>query len=242
MKQPRDSRRVHNVINQVGVVTLDFRKQEELLQLRERIQQLEAELAAEAAGGHWPPRGFYMEYYATTGFMLGMFAAAMSLLVNVIGAPIVGKSPLELIRVYLTFPLGERALQLASQSKDVYAIGDGVILAIGCCLYLATGMALGVPFFVALVKLTEGRPGWYRFLIATGLSLVMWVLNFYVVLAWLQPALIGGNWITDPAILPGWVAAVTHLIFGWTLAALYPFGQFQPYEQPQATAASLPTA
>ncbi|OYW20910.1 MAG: hypothetical protein B7Z55_06485 [Planctomycetales bacterium 12-60-4] len=134
---------------------MDFRKQQELLQLRERVQQLEAEIAAEQGGRHWPPGGFYMEYYATTGFMLGMFAAAISLLVNVIGAPIAGKSPLELIRVYLTFPLGEKALQLASQQTDVYAIGDGVMLAIGCCLYLGTGMVLGVPFFVALVRLTE---------------------------------------------------------------------------------------
>lgn len=214
-------------------MTADFRKQQELLELRERVQQLESELATDAHGQHWPPQGFYLEYYATTGFMLGMFAAAVSLLVNVIGAPIAGKSPLQLISVYLTFPLGEKALQLASQEGgDVYAIGDGVMLAIGCCLYLATGMVLGVPLFVALVRLTENRSTAYRFAVATVLSLLLWIINFYVLLAWLQPVLIGGNWITDPAILPSWVAAVTHLVFGWTLAALYPFGRFQVYEQP----------
>ena len=206
-------------------------KQQKVAELREQIQALEAELVQEARSG-WPPRGFYAGYYATTGFLFGFIAAGMSLLTNVIGAPIVGKSPLELIRIYLTFPLGARALELASQSKDVYVIGDGVILAIGCCLYLATGMVLGVPFFVALARFTEGRSAVVRYLVATGLSLLLWILNFYVLLAWLQPALIGGRWITDPAILPAWVAAATHLVFGWTLAALFPLGRFQPYQQP----------
>jgi hypothetical protein len=211
---------------------VDERKQQELLELRERVQRLEAEVEAERTAGRWPPHSFYAEYYATTGFLLGMFGAAASLLANVIGAPIAGKSPLELVRVYLTFPLGEKALQLASQQTDVYVIGDGVMLAIGCCLYLATGMLLGVPFFVALVWLTEGRSLAFRLMMATVLSLALWVIDFYGILAWLQPVLIGGNWITNPAVLPMWVAAMTHLVFGWTLALAYPLGRFQPYEPP----------
>lgn len=214
-------------------MTVDPQKQQELSELLERVQKLEHELAASESAGQWPPKDFYLEYYATSGFMLGMFGAMVSLLVNVIGAPIVGKSPLELIRVYLTFPLGAKALELASQQTDVYAIGDGVILAVGCCLYLATGMLLGVPFFVVLVRLTENKSVGVRLAVATGLSLVLWVINFYGILSWLQPALIGGNWIVDPAVLPTWVAAVTHLVFGWTLALLYPLGRFQPYQQPQ---------
>ena len=63
-----------------------------------------------------------------------------------IGAPIAGKNPLELIRVYLTFPLGESALRLTEQPGGHYVLGDGMILAFGCCLYLFTGMLLGVPF------------------------------------------------------------------------------------------------
>jgi hypothetical protein len=84
----------------------DPQKQQELAELLERVQKLEHDLAASESAGQWPPQGFYTEYYATSGFMLGMFGAMVSLLVNVIGAPIAGKSPLELIRVYLTFPLG----------------------------------------------------------------------------------------------------------------------------------------
>lgn len=211
----------------------DAQKQQELHELLERVQQLEHELAASESAGQWPPQGFYLEYYATSGFMLGMFGAMVSLLINVIGAPIAGKSPLELIRVYLTFPLGAKALELASQQSNVYAIGDGVILAVGCCLYLATGMLLGVPFFVVLVRLTEGKSVGVRLIVATVLSLILWAINFYGILAWLQPALIGGNWIVDPTVLPTWVAAVTHLVFGWTLALLYPLGRFQPYQQPK---------
>lgn len=216
-------------------MTVDEQKQQELAALRDRLQQLEGEITAEATVGQWPPKDFYLEYYATSGFLLGIFGAMTSLLVNVIGAPIAGKSPLELIRVYLTFPLGEKALQLAAQQADVYAIGDGVMLAIGCCLYLATGMVLGVPFFIVLVRLTEKSSIGVRFAVATGLSLVLWLINFYGILSWLQPALIGGHWITDTAVLPTWVAIVTHLVFGWTLALAYPLGRFQVYQQPTLT-------
>ncbi len=215
-------------------MTVDLHKTQELAELRARVQTLEAELQGESAAGQWPPKGFYAEYYATSGFLLGMFGAAVSLLVNVIGAPIAGKSPLELVRIYLTFPLGENALKLATSGQDVFAISDGVMLAVGCCLYLGTGMLLGVPFFMALVRLTEGKSMGYRLFIATLLSAALWLINFYGILSWLQPLLFGGRWITDPAVLPPWVALATHLVFGWTLAWLYPWGKFQPYQQPTA--------
>jgi hypothetical protein len=216
-------------------VTVDARKAQEIEELRSRLQNLEAEARGEQITTSWPPREFYAAYYATTGFILGMFGAAMSLLVNVIGAPIAGKSPLELIRVYLTFPLGEKALRLASDAQQVSVIGDGVIMAIGCCLYLGTGMVLGVPFFVSLVWLTEGKSTAYRLLIATILAAGLWFVNFWCILSWLQPLLFGGRWITDPAVLPVWVGLVTHLVFGWTLALLYPWGKFQAYQQPKAS-------
>lgn len=216
-------------------MSLDSRQQQ-LEELRAQVRQLEAELQSQKPTDDWPPKQFYTAYYATTGFILGMIAAGASLLVNVVGAPIAGKSPLELIRIYLTFPLGERARQLMSTAKDVYVIGDGVILAIGCCLYLGTGMLLGVPFFVALGWLTDGRSTLYRLVVSTALATLLWLFNFYCILSWLQPALFGGNWIVDPQILPPWVALLTHLTFGWTLALLYPWGKFQPYRQPSVAA------
>ena len=208
-------------------------KIKQLEDLRTQVRQLEDELKTAEAEELWRPKGFYTAYYATTGFMLGIFGATTSLLVNVIFAPIAGKNPLELIRVYLTFPLGEEALHLTDSANQMYAVGDGVILAIGCCLYLFTGMFLGVPFNIVMTRLAgpDGALG-KRLVIATVLSLILWVVNFYLLIAWLQPALFGGNWIVDQSLLPWWVAAGTHVVFGWTMALVYPLGQYVPYERP----------
>ena len=65
--------------------------------------------------------------------------------------------------------------------------------------------------------------------IATALALVLWVVNFYLLLSWIQPLLFGGHWMVDPQFLPPWVAALTHLVFGWTMAVIYPWGMYEPY-------------
>lgn len=207
--------------------TLHHKKQS-LDELRAQVARLEAEIRdAEASTrpAQWPPQGFYGAYYANSGFMLGGIAAIASLIVNILGAPLAGKNPLELIRVYLTFPLGARALELGPER-------GALILLLGCCLYIATGVVLGVPFFVVLARWAEGGLK-KRMIVATVLALILWIVNFYGILSWLQPALFEGNWITDSTILPVWVAAGTHLVFGWTLALLYPLGRFVPY-QPRA--------
>ena len=98
-----------------------------------------------------------------------------------------------------------------------------VILAIGCCLYLATGMLLGIPVYLALTRFAAKGGLIARLAVASVVSLAIWGFNFYAVLSWLQPLLIGGdpgNWITNPSYLPWWVAAATHLVFGWTIALL----------------------
>lgn len=205
-------------------------KQSEIEELRARLAQLERDVAQQPAGHasnqNWPPRQFYGAYYAMTGGVLGIFGAIISLLVNVIAAPIAGKSPLELIRVYLTFPIGEKALELTGAN-------GGLVLAMGCCLYIATGMLIGIPIYFLLVRFCGNDSSLVkRLVVSSGLSLAVWAIAFYGVLSWLQPALFGGNWITDPSVMPAWVAAGTHLVFGWTLALLYPWGQFTPYQPP----------
>lgn len=209
-------------------------KHQEILELQEQAHRLEQELQAELSEP-WRPTGFYAAYYATAGFLLGIFGAMASLLANVIGATVAGKGPLELIRVYLTFPLGAKALTLGEGGNDVYAVPDGVVVAFGCCLYLATGMILGVPFHVAMMKFAPGASVGKRLGIASFLSLALWLIGFYGILTWLQPLLFGGNWITDPAVLPWWVAAMTHLVYGWTMALVAPLGQYTPYEPPAET-------
>ena len=215
-------------------------KRTELERLRAEARRLEEEIDREEALAGWQPSEYYAAYYATAGFLLGTFGAMASLLFNVIGAPIAGKSPLELIRVYLTFPLGGQALELSGSGPGVYAVGDGVILAIGCCLYMGTGMLLGIPVYMALARFAPKGGLVRRLLVATVVSLAIWAVNFYGILSWLQPMIIGGdpgNWITNPKYLPWWVAAATHLVFGWTIALLYPLGEFTPYRKAIAPAA-----
>ena len=213
---------------------------QELETLKARVDKLEAELTTAAARPGWRATEYYAAYYATAGFLLGSFGAMASLLFNVVGALAVGRNPVELIRVYLTFPLGEKALLLTEGSK-VYAVNDGVILAFGCCLYLGTGMLLGIPVYMALARFAADGGLLKRLIVAGAVSLLIWLINFYGILSWLQPLLIGGepgNWITNPTYLPWWVAAATHLVFGWTIALLYPLGVYRPYKRPTEIAAS----
>jgi hypothetical protein len=192
----------------------------ELAELKSRVAQLEEEVleGGMPAGDEWT-RGYYLTYYATTGFFLGMLGAVTSLAFNVVGSLLIGQHPLQLIKVYLTFGLGERALRPE--------IDSGLVLAIGCCLYIATGMLLGVLFQVVLSRFTGKGGLGERLLLAGGLSLAVWIVNYYFVLSWLQPLLFAGNWIV--AEIPWWVAVLTHLIFGWTMALVYPLGAYEPY-------------
>ncbi len=197
-------------------------KQQELSELRARVQQLEGELKQGAQGlpTQFSAKGYYTAYYATTGFLLGGVAAMSSLLLNVIGSLLFDKNPLELIRVYLTFPMGAEAL-------NYDAIDNGVILAIGCCLYLATGMLYGVVFQIALTGLAAKASMASRFLLVSLLAIALWLVNYYGILSWLQPLLFGGDWIVER--IPWWVAAATHLVFGWSMLILYPLGRYTPY-------------
>lgn len=197
-------------------------KRRELQELRDRVQKLEAELSDAESTGGWQATGYYTAYYATTGFMLGIFGAAASLLFNVVGSLLVGQHPLELIRVYLTFPLGDKALETDT----------GLALAIGCCLYLATGMLLGIPFYLALTRFSAGSTFAGRLVLATVLAIAVWLINYYGVLSWLQPLLVDmsqENLIVNR--VPPWVAALTHLVFGWTMVLVYPLGLYVPYRQ-----------
>lgn len=192
----------------------------ELIDLRKRMEQLEEEAAAaEPISSDWTRR-YYLSYYATTGFFLGMIGALTSLVFNIVGSLLVGQHPLQLIKVYLTFGLAERALAPELES--------GLALAIGCCLYLATGMLLGSLFQVVLSRFAEKGTLGERLLIASGLGLAVWIVNYYLLLSWLQPLLFGGSWIVR--LVPWWVAALTHLVFGWTMAVVYPLGMYEPYQ------------
>jgi len=162
--------------------------------------------------------GYKFVRYANAGLLQGALAGCTSLLVNVIGSllwPAISggtQHPLRLIQVYLTFPLGESALELSG----------GTLLALGCLMYLATGMLYGMLFVVVLSYLLPNAGLGARLIACSVLAIAVWLLNFYAILAWLQPLLLGGRWIVE--LVPWWVAAATHLLFGWTIALIYPLG------------------
>ena len=213
---------------------LDLRKQQ-LAEMRHRVAALEADIARETAADQWDHSRFYGTYYGTVGFVYGGIAAMVSLLLNVVCAPVAEKDSLEIIRVYLTFPLGEKALPLGSAAGNQMVIGDGMILALGCCLYIGTGMVLGVLFHWVICRAALKSGLAVRLLWGTGLAFVVWLVNFYLILWWLQPVLFGGNWITDGDYLPWWVALSTHLVFGWVMAVMAPLGAFEFYRRPTET-------
>ena len=166
----------------------------------------------------WQEPGYDAFHYAKVGLLLGIVAGCTSLVLNVIGSvlwpPISGEAqhPLRLIQVYLTFPFGESALHLNS----------GLVLALGCVLYLVTGMLYGMLFVLAISYVLPRADVRARLVACSILALVVWTVNFYLLLDWLQPLVVGGRWIAE--LIPWWVAALTHLLFGWTIAVLYPVG------------------
>ncbi|REJ64838.1 MAG: hypothetical protein DWQ31_20350 [Planctomycetota bacterium] len=190
--------------------------EDQVAEVRQRLAELESELASERSStSRWQPAGFYLDYYATAGFFLGMIAALTSLVLNVVGSSLFDKHPLRIIQVYLTFPLGEDAL----------ALDSGLALAVGCCLYIGTGMLLGIVFQVVLGRFAAG-PGRVvrRLVIASVLAVAVWLVAFYGILSWLQPLLFDGAWIVE--LVPWYVGMLTHLVFGWTMALVFPLGMY----------------
>lgn len=195
---------------------------------QEAIRDLEARAGEGEAGEGWPPDRFYLLWHVVIGMMLGALGAVVSLLANVAGAPLFGRRPLELIRVYLTFPMGGRALE----------VEEAAVLTIGCVLYLMTGALFGILLhLVWTVYFAEASKG-KKFLVATAMGIGLWIFNFYLVLSWLQPALLGGNWIVR--LIPPWVGALTHLVYTWTMVLGEFWGRFEAYRgsSPQAAPTS----
>ncbi len=191
-------------------------KKTELQRLRARVSELEVELTAGGRSTPWSPKGYYTTYHILAGMVLGLIAAAASLLLNIIGSSMVHGDPLLLIKIYLTFPLGAKALEAAS----------GFALAAGCFLYLGTGMIGGIPFHLILSRFFDNSKTSVRFAIASVLGIGVWLVNFYGILIWLQPLLIHGNWIVEQ--IPWYVAAFTHMVFGWTMLLVDQWGKFVP--------------
>lgn len=201
--------------------------------IREHLDQI-ARLENEsqpAPASNWPPKDYYLLFHVVVGMMLGLMGGVVSLMLNVLGSLLLrpDQHPLRLIQVYLTFPMGEQALAMQAKSNE------GLLLFVGCCLYLATGAVYGVLFHVVMSRYFSAASAGKRFVVASVIGLALWIINFYFVLSWLQPLLQGGNWIIRE--VPFWVAAATHLAYAWTMLLAEVWGKFEHGIEPRPSLA-----
>lgn len=199
---------------------MDQRTRRELVEEHlDAIRKLESPEVEGTETGAWPPNQYYLLWHVVVGMMLGGVGAVVSLLANVAGAPLFGERPLQLIRVYLTFPMGERALEAE----------QGLVLFVGCTLYVLTGALYGIAFHLIMSLWFADASKGKRFVVASLIGLGLWIANFYLVLSWLQPLLLGDSWIVRMVPIP--VGALTHLAFAWTMLIGEFWGRFEPYRR-----------
>jgi len=186
---------------------------------RRLLQELEQELERQAGKPvkSWYRSGFYTSYYLMAGLFLGAIASWVSLAFNIVGAWIAYGDPLRLLRVYATFFGGETVLS---------GPGAGVATLLALILHSATGAVVGAPIHVVYSRYVMRSTLSRRLVLGALLGVIMWVVNFYLLLSWLQPMVSGGTWIVD--LIPWWVALLTHLSFTLTMLILQPYWSFDP--------------
>ena len=126
------------------------------------------------------------------------------------------QNPLLFLRVYGTVFLGPRAL--TTEYLNFF-----MLVAV---VHFSVGASAGAVFQVFISRFVPDRPG-LQIVLGGVYGLLMWVVNFYVVIAWLQPRLFGEALVLK--LMPVWIAALTHLIYGLTLGVLQPLARFVPY-------------
>jgi len=152
-----------------------------------------------------------LSYYLLMGSAIGVYAAWFSLALNVVGALALGQQPLKLLRVYATFFMGAEALGDAAN--------QGVTLFLALVLHSATGAVVGMPLYVLYHRRFAHHETMMRAINGLWLGLVMWLVNYYAILSWVQPMVL--RWVAydgdiQPYIIrniPFWVAALTHIAF-----------------------------
>lgn len=196
------------------------RSREEILAELERhraaVTRLESELGGEGPTATWPPAGFYLTYYVVAGATIGVLASLTSFACHVVGSLLVRQDPLLFLRVYGTVFLGAEAL--TTEDLNFFMLVAVVHFSVGACA--------GAVFHVFVNWLVPDRST-LQIVLGALYGLVMWVVNFYLVLSWLQPALVGEAYVIQ--LMPAWIAALTHVVYGVTLGLLQPLGRFVPY-------------
>jgi hypothetical protein len=195
---------------------------ETLQDIRRRIEEHRAAILAlqarlrEQTAATWPPAGFYLTFYVVAGMLIGILGSLASFLFNVVGSLVVNQDPLLFLRVYGTVFLGARAL----------TTDDLNFFMLVAVVHFSVGATAGAVFHVLVNRFVPERP-LLQVALGAAYGLCMWVVNFYLVMTWLQPRLVGQPYVLD--LMPAWVAALTHLVYGLTLGLLQPLGRFVPY-------------
>jgi hypothetical protein len=191
-------------------------------QHRAALATLESRLrAAEPVDAPWPPPGFYLTFYVVAGLLLGILGSLTSFLFNVLGSLVVNQDPLRILRVYGTVFLGAKAL----------TTDDLNFFMLVAVVHFSLGAVAGAVFHVLANRLVPDRPA-FQIVLGGLYGLLIWVVNFYCILIWLQPRLVGQPYVLE--LMPVWIAALTHLVYGLTLGVLQPLGRFVPYRPAEA--------
>jgi len=152
-------------------------------------------------------------YFAAIGAAAGFFGSLVKLASNMAGASFLGMDPFKLLRVYGTIREGPQALTSSAAGSSLL---DAFLM------HLVFGSALGAIFMLFMWR-RRHTAGLVRFL-SDGLvyGLVIWIVNFYLLLSWIQPLVDGTAYIVQT--IPWWVAFGSHALYGVTVALVaFPF-------------------
>ncbi len=151
-------------------------------------------------------------YLGTVGALAGFLGSVTSFVANVLGAWALDVERLMLLRVYATIFEGPDALLL----EDTPFVAEVLLV------HIVVGALFGVVFVALTSQFPQIRQPVHYAAAGLGFGLLLWIGNFYLVLSWLQPLISGEAYIVEN--IPWWVAALTHICYGLTLAAVaFPF-------------------
>ncbi len=151
-------------------------------------------------------------YLGTVGALAGFLGSVTSLVANVLGAWALGIERLMLLRVYATIFEGPDALRVENTSFVAEVL----------LIHIVVGAMFGIVFVALTSQLPQIRRLVHHAAAGLGFGLLLWIGNFYLILSWLQPLISGDSYIVEN--IPWWVAALTHICYGLTLAAVdFPF-------------------
>ncbi len=188
----------------------------ELEHHRIAVVRLESELGGDGPAASWPPAGFYLTYYVVAGATIGVLASLTSFACHVIGSLATHQDPLLFLRVYGTVFLGASAL----------TTDDLNFFMLVAVVHFSVGATAGAVFLILVNRYIPERT-WMQLAFGAAYGLLMWVVNFYLI-SRLQPLIWGQSYVME--LMPAWVAAGTHLVYGLTLGLLQPLGRFVPYK------------